>query len=79
MTQTYSSQENETSDEDDVIFLTVDEVIELHDDVIRRHTPTEPRDILNRGLLESAVAQPQQSFGGQALYPTLPDISSGWR
>ncbi len=28
-------------------------------------------DILNRGAIESSIAQPMQGFGGQDLYPTL--------
>lgn len=60
------------------VYLTVDDVIALHDAVIDRHTPTEPHDLLNRGLLESSVAQPQQAFGGQRLYPSLPDAATAY-
>ena len=61
-----------------VSFLTVDEVIELHEDVIAEHSPGESRAILNHGLLESAVMTPQQSFGGELLCPTIEDMAAAY-
>ena len=48
------------------LFLTVDEVIEIHQDQIARHGGSEGiRDV---GLLHSALAMPMASFGGQFLH-----------
>jgi death-on-curing protein len=44
-------------------FLTLDEILEIHDDQIQHYGGDV--GIRDRRLLESAVAMPQQSFGGQ--------------
>ncbi|XHX77170.1 MAG: type II toxin-antitoxin system death-on-curing family toxin [Stenomitos frigidus ULC029] len=50
-------------------FLTLPEVLVLHDDQISRFGGTSGiRDV---GLLESALAQPQVSFDGELLHPTI--------
>ncbi len=50
-------------------FLTLIEVLELHRKVIEQSGGAFGiRDI---GLLESAIAQPQMTFGGKELYPSL--------
>lgn len=50
-------------------YLTLKEVLELHANVIARWGGApEIRDI---GMLESAIAQPQMTFGGQELYPDV--------
>ena len=49
---------------ENVTFLTVEEVIELHDDAMSLYTPDEDRGILNRNLLESAVMSPQSGYYG---------------
>jgi death-on-curing protein len=64
--------------EDDVVFLTVDQVISLHQESIRRYSPTESLNILDRGLLESAVMTLQQTFRGQYLYQTLPEMAAAY-
>ncbi|MBL8796437.1 MAG: type II toxin-antitoxin system death-on-curing family toxin [Planctomycetia bacterium] len=52
-----------------MIYLTTTEVLELHARlVIQSGGASGLRDA---GLLDSAVAQPMMSFGGQELYPTL--------
>lgn len=58
-------------DEDNVVFLSVDQVSSLHEEGIRRYSPAESLNILDKGRLESAVMTPQQTFGGQYLYQTL--------
>lgn len=58
-------------DSEDVIFLTVEQVIELHDGLIARFSPSESCNILNYGMLNSAVMTPQQSFGDQYIYDTI--------
>ena len=50
-------------------YLTIAEVLELHQSVIERWGgATGIRDL---GALESALAQPRQSFAGQDLYPDI--------
>lgn len=48
------------------IFLTLEEVLEIHRDQIERYGG-DP-GVLNLGSLESAIAQPQASHGGQLLH-----------
>ena len=55
-------------------FLTLPEVLEIHRQVIAQ-TGGAP-GIRDLGALESAVAQPRQTFGGEDLYPTLAEKSS---
>lgn len=50
-------------------YLTLAEVLRLHELIIVRTGGSDGlRDL---GLLESALGQPRQSFGGEDLYPTL--------
>ncbi|SPP65786.1 type II toxin-antitoxin system death-on-curing family toxin [Nitrospira lenta] len=51
-------------------YLTVAEVLELHQSVIERWGGS--GGIRDLNVLESALAQPRQSFGGNDLYPDLP-------
>lgn len=51
------------------VYLTLDQVLELHADGIRRYGG-DP-GIRDLGLVESAVSQPRMSFARQELYPTL--------
>ena len=51
-------------------YLTLGEVLELHRRVVAQSGgATALRDL---GALESAVAQPRMTFGGEDLYPDLP-------
>ena len=50
-------------------FLSLDEVLELHADQISSFGGTP--GVRDEGLLESALAQPQATFGGQFLHPTI--------
>lgn len=54
-----------------MIYLTVEEVVRLQELVIAWSGGLP--GIKNRGLIESAVAQPRMTFGGQDLYPALAD------
>lgn len=55
-------------------FLTLIEVLELHHQIIEQSGGTSGiRDI---GLLESAIAQPRMTFGGEELYPSLLEKSA---
>ena len=50
-------------------YLSLQEVISLHSLVIAQNGGSS--GLRDRGALESAVAQPEASFGGQDLYPDL--------
>ena len=52
-----------------MIYLELDEVLRLYAGVIQQSGGSS--GILNRGALESALAQPRMAFGGEELYPTL--------
>jgi death on curing protein len=55
-------------------FLDVDDVLELHSTLIVEHGGSDgTRD---RGLLESAVAQPMASFGGEFLHQDLFEMAA---
>jgi death-on-curing protein len=49
-----------------IIFLTLDEVLEIHFDQIQRHAG-DP-SIRDHGLLQSAINMPSAGFGGQYLH-----------
>jgi len=65
-------------DDTEVIFLTVDEVIVLHTEAIRRYARGESLAILDMGRLEAAVMQPQQTFGGEYLYHSLFEMAAAY-
>lgn len=50
-------------------YISIDEVLELHEDQISSFGGTS--GVRDEGLLESALAQPQSTFGGQLLHPTI--------
>jgi len=52
-----------------MIFLTVGQVLELHSLIIEETGGSD--GLRDANALESAVVQPQMSFGGSDLYPTL--------
>jgi death on curing protein len=52
-----------------VVFPTIDEVLELHELSLDRYGGAE--GIRERSLLESALAQPQASFGGRLLHEDI--------
>lgn len=54
-----------------VIYITLDEVLAIHDDMIERYGGS--FGIRDLGLIQSAIARPQASFGGEDLYPTIID------
>ena len=58
------------------IFLTLDEVIEIHRDMIERYGGSAgTRDM---ALLQSAVAMPQAGFGGQFLHADLFEMAAAY-
>jgi death-on-curing protein len=58
------------------LFLTLAEVIDIHNDQIDRYGgEAGARDI---GLLESALAMPQAGFGGELLHSSLFEIAAAY-
>ncbi len=55
-------------------YLSIDEVLEIYTRIIQQSGGT--AGILNLDSLESALAQPQMTFGGQELYPTIVEKAS---
>lgn len=58
------------------ILLSLEEVIEIHRDQIERHGGSP--GIRDMGLLQSAVAMPQASFGGQLLHADLFEMAAAY-
>jgi len=54
-----------------VRYLTLSEVLEVHRQVMAQSGGAE--GLMHLPALESALAQPQMTFGGEELYPTLVD------
>jgi death-on-curing protein len=57
-------------------FLELEDVFELHADSIARYGG-DP-GVRDRGLIESAVAVPRQSFGGEYLHTTLCEMAAAY-
>ena len=53
----------------DALFLTLDEVLEIHEQQIERYGGS--HGVRDAGALESAIAMPQASFDGEYLHPTI--------
>ena len=60
----------------DPLFLTVEQVIEIHRRGIEQHGGT--YELRDRGLLESAVATPAARFGGQYLHEGLAGMAAAY-
>lgn len=54
-----------------IIYLSLDVVLAIHDDMIERYGGS--HGIRDLGFIQSALARPQASFGGEDLYPTIFD------
>lgn len=50
-------------------FITIDQVLFIHDQMVKRFGGS--FGIRDMGLIESAVARPQASFGGKYLYKSI--------
>ena len=59
-----------------VRFLSVENVIELHRRTLEREGGSQ--GIRDRGLLESAVASPRQSFGREMLHPDVASMAAAY-
>lgn len=57
-------------------FLSVDNVLLLHADQIDSFGGSQ--GVRDEGLLESALAQPQATFGGELLHPTIHDQAAAY-
>jgi len=58
------------------LFLTLAEVIDIHNDQIKRYGgDSGARDL---GLLESAISVPQSGFGGEFLHPSLFEMAAAY-
>lgn len=57
-------------------FLTVEDLLFLHADQVRRYGGSP--GVRDAGLLESAVAQAQASFGGQSLHEDLHAMAAAY-
>lgn len=57
-------------------FLTVEEVIKIQEDQIHQYGGS--HGIRDRGLLESAVAQAEASFGGEFLHKDLFEMAAAY-
>ncbi len=55
-------------------YLNLDQVLQLHSLIIETSGGTQ--GIRDQGLLESAIAQPQMTFGRQDLYPSIIEKAS---
>jgi death-on-curing protein len=55
----------------EIYFLTLDDVLEIHNDQIKRYGGK--TGIRDQGLLLSAIAQPFSTFDGQYLHKTISD------
>lgn len=60
----------------DPSFLTLAEVLDIHSAQIERHGG-EPA-LRDRGLLESALAMPEATFGGKFLHASLPSMAAAY-
>jgi death-on-curing protein len=57
-------------------FLTLDEVLEIHRDQLARYSGA--GGIRDLGLLQSALAQPQATFGGQFLHADVFEMAAAY-
>jgi death-on-curing protein len=57
-------------------FLTLDEVLEIHRDQLARYGGA--AGVRDLGLLQSALAQPQATFGGQFLHADLYEMAAAY-
>ena len=58
------------------VFLTLDEVVEIHQDQIARYGGS--AGIRDTGLLQSAVAMPQAGFGGEYFHKDVCEMAAAY-
>lgn len=59
---------------DEIVFLEIDDVIEIHKIAIDKYGG--PEGIRDLNLLSSAVSQPKQTFGGDSLYDSIETMAA---
>lgn len=64
--------------DEEVIFLTMDDVLKLHEEAIKQHSPSESLYVLSRNLLESAVLAPGQTLDGVYIYSTFIQMAAAY-
>src|ERR1019366_647715 len=60
----------------DPLFLSLDEVLEIHEQQIERYGG--PSGIRDTAGLESAIATPQATFGGEFLHRSIPAMAAAY-
>ena len=60
----------------DALFLTLDEVLEIHEQQIERYGGS--HGVRDTGALESALAMPQATFDGEYLHPTIVAMAAAY-
>lgn len=60
----------------DPLFLSLDEVLEMHQQQIDRYGGSP--GIRDGGGLQSALATPQATFGGEYLHPSIPAMAAAY-
>jgi len=60
----------------DPVFLSLDEVLEIHEQQVELYGGS--HGIRDTGGLESAVATPQATFGGEFLHPSIPAMAAAY-
>ena len=58
------------------VFLSLEEVVEIHRDMIDRYGGS--AEIRDMGLLQSSVAMPQASFGAEYLHTDLFEMAAAY-
>lgn len=58
------------------VFLTLDEVLEIHGQQIQRYGGS--AGLRDPAGLESAVGTPQATFGGEFLHPSIPAMAAAY-
>ena len=57
-------------------FLTISQTLDIHQRQIQRFGGT--NGVRDEGLLDSALAQPQATFGGELLHPTIGEQATAY-
>lgn len=57
-------------------FLSFEEVLQIHEDQIRRYGGS--LGVRDEGLLRSALAQPEAQFGGEYLHPSIAAMAAAY-
>ncbi len=60
----------------EIVFLTLDDVMTIHRNQIQRYGGRD--GLRERGMLLSAIAMPEASFGGKYLHPDLPAMAAAY-